>query len=415
MNRKQATLLVVLLVVLGVAGLLVEKSRNNSFGEGEAGTGKKLLGNNFPVNDVMHIVIQGPGGELNLMKKEETWRVGERGDYPANFSQISEFLIKVSGLKVVQTEEIGASQLGRLQLLDAGHGTNSATLLKLEGKDDKVMDTVLLGKKHFRKMSAEDAMRFGEEGPADGRYVMTPHDKNHVLLVGDSLNSADPKPETWLNKDFFRVEKPKSISVTFPDAATNSWKLVRESETAEWKLADVKKDEKLDSTKTSGPTTPFASPAFNDVVYPPGKPEDHGFDKPTVISIETFDRFHYTVKVGKKTGEEYPVEVSVAANLPKERTPVKDEKVEDKAKADKAWQEEQKHLEDKLKREQAFEKWVYLMPNWNVDPVMAYRKDMLEEKKNEGKKDNKNAATDDKKDDLTPDNGLPVPSADPKQ
>ena len=50
----------------------------------------------------------------------------------------------------------------------------------------------------------------------------------------------------------------------FPEA-TNSWKLTRASATNDWQLADAKPDEKLDSSKISGVTSPFSSASFNDV------------------------------------------------------------------------------------------------------------------------------------------------------
>ena len=53
------------------------------------------------------------------------------------------------------------------------------------------------------------------------------------------------------------------------------------------------------------------------------------------------------VKVGTKSGDAYTTVVTVSANFPKERTPAKDEKPEDKAKADKAWADRQKQLQDK--------------------------------------------------------------------
>ena len=397
MNRKQLALLVVLLVVLGGIGILVQNSRNKNSDTGAAGTGQKLLGDNFPINDVAHIVIKGPTNEVNLAKKSDRWRVAERGDYPANFGQISDFLIKAAALKVVQSEEIGASQLPRMRLVPPGQGTNSGTLLELRGKDDKTIKTVLLGKKQTSKPQGE-AMPFGgDEGMARGRYVLTDNEKSRALVIADPLNDIEPRPESWLDKDFFKVEKPKSIEVNFPAATTNSWKLTRDNEAGDWKLADAKKDEKLDSGKSSGVTSPFASPSFNDVISPAGKLEDHGLDKPTVVTVETFDGFTYTVKVGKKAAEDYPITVAVTANFPKEPAVSKDEKPEDKAKADKAWQDHQKQLDDKLKHEKTFEGWTYLVPTWSIDQLLKERKDLLEEKK-----DTKAAAADDKKDDLTP-------------
>jgi hypothetical protein len=363
------------------------------------------------VNDVTHIVLKGATNELNLMKKDDTWRVRERGDYPASFAQISEFLIKAAGLKVIQSEEIGVSQLARMELAAPGQGTNSGVLLELKGKDDKALKSILLGKKHFHKLPEEQAMRFGEEGMPDGRYVMTEGDKGHALLVGDALSSAEPKAAGWLNKDFFKVEKPRSISVTYPTAATNSWMLLRDTEAGEWKLSDVKKDEKLDTAKIAGVTSPFASPSFNDVLYPPGKPEEHGLDKPTLVTIVTFDNLIYTIKIGAKSGEEYPVTIMASANFPKDRMVGKDEKPDEKATADKGWQEQLKRWQDKLKHEKTFESWTYLMPVWNVDPVLKERKDLLTEKKDERKKDEKTSATDDKKDALNPADllGAPIP------
>src|SRR5882757_3087957 len=106
MNRKQLALLVVVLVILGGAGILIQNNRNNASNSGEAGAGKKLLGDKFPINDVAHIVVKGDTNELNLVKKDDVWRVKERSDYPASFAQIGELLIKLADLKVVQSEEI---------------------------------------------------------------------------------------------------------------------------------------------------------------------------------------------------------------------------------------------------------------------------------------------------------------------
>ena len=77
---------------------------------GEIGAGRKLLGEKFPVNDVAAINIRQEKDELNLVKKDEVWRVRERGDYAASFSEISGFLLKAADLKVVQNEDIGVCE-----------------------------------------------------------------------------------------------------------------------------------------------------------------------------------------------------------------------------------------------------------------------------------------------------------------
>jgi hypothetical protein len=212
----------------------------------------------------------------------------------------------------------------------------------------------------------------------------------------------EAKPDAWLNKDFFKVEKIRSIAVVYP-AATNSWKVTRDTETAnDWKLVEAKPEEKLDSSKTSSFSYSLSSPSFTDVFPPDAKPEQAGLDKPTVITLDTFDNFTYTLKVGQKTNDNLPMLVTVTAQIPKERTPGKDEKAEDKARLDKEFKDKQKKLEEKLAQEKSFEKWVYLVSNWTVDSLLKDRAQLLVEKKEEPKKDEKPAATDSSKKEPAP-------------
>src|ERR1039457_7017329 len=151
MNRKQLSILIVVLVVLGIAGLVIYQRNQTSWqGGGRQGAALKLLGD-LPVNDVATIVIKGGTNQLDLVKKDGLWRVKERNDYPANFSAISGFLLKAADLKAAQTEEIGASQLGRYKLLPPGPATNTAILVEFRDQNGKVIKSLLLGKTHMRK------------------------------------------------------------------------------------------------------------------------------------------------------------------------------------------------------------------------------------------------------------------------
>jgi hypothetical protein len=388
MNRKQLVILLVLVALLGGAGLLMVKNQNASWKETNPAMGKKVLGD-FPVNDVAHIVLKHGTNEVNLAKTD-VWRVRERNNYPANYSEISDFLLKVRDLKIVQSEKVGPSQLQRLWLTP-GPGTNSVLQVDFKDQKDKTIRTVLLGKKHMRKQDRPSPMGemgdTGDEGWPDGRYVKTA-DSDNVTLISESFANIEPKPDQWLNKDFFKIEKVRSVAVTFP-SATNSWKLTRETETGDWKLADAKPGEELDKTKSSSVANPLSSPSFTDVAIT-ATPES--LEKPTVATIETFDNFSYTLKAGQKTNDNYLLAMTVTAQLPKERTAGKDEKPEDKEKLDKEFKEKQKKLEEKLAQEKAYEKWVYQVSSWTVDPLLKERSQLLVEKKEEPKKEEKAAA-----------------------
>lgn len=384
MNRNQFSLLLFLVVVLGLAGLLVYNKQNQSGQSGNAAIGKKLLPN-LPVNDVAHIVLKQGPNQVDLVKKDGTWRVRERNDYPANYSEISDFLIKVSDLKVAQNESVGPSQLGRLELVP-GQGTNAALEVNFKDQNDKQIQGLLLGKKHLQKSKTPSPYGdLGENGWPDGRYVQVAGNSGSVAVISDALANIEPKPEQWLNKDFFKVDKVRTVAANFPES-TNSWKLSRQTESGDWKLADAKPAEQLDSSKASSVSNPLSSPSFTDVDTT-DKPEQLGLDKPTVLTLDTFDNFTYTLKVGQKTNDNYPLIVAVAAQLPNERPAGKEEKPEDKDKLDKQFKEQQKKLEDKLAQEQVFQNWTYLVSSWTLDPLLKTRAQLLVEKKEEPKKD----------------------------
>jgi len=380
MNLKQLGILIAVVIVVGGAGLVLHNRQQSTWSGGGAEVGKKLLGD-FPFNDVAHIEIRHGTNEMNLVKKDDFWRVRERGDYPANFSQISEFLLKARDLKIVQVEEIGPLQLARMELAQ-GQGTNSAVVVEFKDQGEKLIRTLLLGKKHMKK-SPSPSPTEGDEGFPDGRYVAVGTNSQNVALISDPLDNVDAAPDQWLNKDFIKVEKPKSIEVVFP-IATNSWKLTRETETGDWKLANTNAGEELDSSKAAGVTSPFGSPNFTGVL-PGAKLDGSGTNKPTVVKIETFNNFDYTITVGAKTNEDYLVTVALAAQPPKDRLAGKDEKPEDKARLDKEFKDAQEKSGEKLKQEQGYQNWTYLVPSWVVDPVLKERAELLAEKKTEPK------------------------------
>lgn len=386
MNSKQLTLLVLLCIVLSGLGWLAWKKQKDTDKESAAQLGEKLLPN-FPLNDVMQITIRQPSNTIALARKDDVWVVSGRGDYPANFSNISDLLKKFWELKVAKPVKVGPSRLPQLELIGPDKG--SGTLVEFKAKDGKAIQSVLLGAKTMREAGAE-AAAFGGGAFPNGRYVMVGGDPKHVALITETFANADGKTDEWLNKDWFKVEKIKSVSVVSTNA-TNSFKVSRDSESAEWKLADAKGEEKLDNAKAGGVFTALSSPSFVDVSTN-GNADAIGLAKPPVTAtIETFDGFTYTVKIGNTSGEgdDRYFQIGMTGNFPKERTPGKDEKPEDKAKLDKEFSDNLKKLEDRLKADLAYTKRTYVVSKWTIDPLLKERKDLLAEKKEEPKAEDK--------------------------
>jgi hypothetical protein len=385
MNRKQLTLLIIFGVVLGGLGYWLYSKKQSGYERGTAiENGQKILSGvpDNAIRDVAQLTLKQGAHEVNLAVQGERWTVKERGGYPANFNNIQDLVKKLWDLKVTRAVETGPSRLPKLKLTKA-----DGTFVELKDDKGKSIAAVTLGAQTSKESGEESPLGGGGSFP-NGRYVMRGDDVKTVAVVNDPLN-VETKPEDWLNKDWFKVERLKSISVVTTNA-TNNWKLTRETDGAEWKLADAQPGESVDTAKTSGLNWLLSSASFNDVLVDP-KPETTGLDKPTVATLETLDGFTYVIKVGKPVGDaeagNHAMQLSVNATLPKERTPGKDEKPEDKKKLDDEFAAKQKPLQEKLANEKKFETWTYVVPKWTLETLLKERKDFLAEKKDETRKD----------------------------
>src|SRR6266850_5993834 len=249
MNRKQLTVLIVAGLVIGAAAIFISKNKDNTQATSNQRLGQKVV-KNFPINEVERITVKHASEQMNLVRKDGRWVVAERADYPANFGNVSEFLRKVWDLKVAQPVRITEKQLARLELTP-----QTGTVIEFKDKGGKVLNTIVMGKKHMREGGqAESPFGGGGGGWPDGRYLMVGNDVQSVAIVSEPFANVEIKPAEWADKEFFKVEKHKSIAVNSPNV-TNTWKIARESETNEWKLVDAKAGEQLDSGKAGSVTS----------------------------------------------------------------------------------------------------------------------------------------------------------------
>jgi hypothetical protein len=248
----------------------------------------------------------------------------------------------------------------------------AGTAVELKDKDGKTLAKLIAGKQNVRK----------GEGPRQfpipmGRYVLAPsrQGENKVALVREAID-IDTKPESWVKRDFIKIENPESIALQ-GQAANRHWTLTRNDPKADWKLADANGNEKLNNPMVNSFTNVLNSLTFNDVLPPETRAQEHGLDNPELLTARTFDGFNYILKIGKLSGDNYPVTVSVAVDPAKERTPAPNEKPEDKAKLDAEFKTRVNHLEDKAASEKEYEKRMYLIPKSSLDPLLKDRADLL--------------------------------------
>ena len=284
MNRKSFLTLLVVLLVLGGAGLGVFWQDLIAWRGSDTKIGSKVF-DKLQVNDIAQIRIFDAKGEVNLVSSDKRWIVKQRGDYTANYQDISDLLVKLPDLKVVQTENVGASLLPRLNLVapvkdekkDAKPVENSGTQFELMDTSGKVIASLLLGKKVIK---TEDSPLPIKPQKDVGRYVLSPGHPT-VLVTSDALSSAEAKPERWLAREFFKVEKVKSLTSSGEGA---TWKVARPEEYGQWKFADG--SDQLNSTVSTAAVNSLTALTIADVV--PGATPDL-FAKSRTFVADTFE------------------------------------------------------------------------------------------------------------------------------
>src|SRR5262245_35235539 len=373
MNRKQFLILVVVLVVLGGAGLALVWQDIADYRASGAKIGAKLLPD-LKVADVAELRLQDAKDQTTLARTEKGWVVKERGGYPASFQDISDFLIKLIELKVTQSEQVGASLLPRVELAEPGAKEGVGTLIEMKDAAGKPLARLIVGKKVLKK-DPMNPLPAAKDGVPAGRYVLPPNARDTVVVVSDPLNSVSASPGRWLNKEVFKADRIRTLAGG-PEGAAAAWKIARTEEWGQWKFAGG--GGTLNPGAAVSATNKLGSLAFEDVAEG-GSTETTG--KPVVAVAETFDNLVYRVKATKrKNSNDYLVGFTVTGEPPKARVPEKGEKKEDAEKRDKEFAESRKRLLLRVAVEKAIGQWTYVMSARELEPLLATRADMTARK-----------------------------------
>jgi hypothetical protein len=271
---------------------------------------------------------------------------------------------------VTQSEQVGASLLPRVELADPGTGSGGGTLIEFRDGAGKVLAGLILGKKVLKK-DPLNPLPVAKDGVPAGRYVRVVGAKGTVVVVSDPLGKAEADPGKWLNRDFFKAERIRTLAAG-PEGASPRWKITRSEEWGQWKFAGGGGD--LNPGAAVAAVNKLGSLSFDDVALDPGQ---DAAGKPLVVVAETFDNLVYTVKLARKAkGDGYLVGFTVKGEPPKSRVPEKGEKPEDKERRDKEFAESRKRLEERVAAEQALANWTYVIGDRELEPLLRTRSEM---------------------------------------
>ena len=301
MNARVATILVVLLVVLGGGALLYQQQERGRRPD-NVGTLGRTLFKDLQAAEIAAIRIVEPNATLTVRRKDDRWVLVERGDFPADVSKVREFVLKAIGLKVGQSEPLGEKDRARLNL-DA-----SGTRIAFLGADNKELGVFVVGRKYFKREVDNP-----DKAVADGRFVSLLGEAKTAYLVADPLTQASARSAEWIDRTSFQVEKVKTLEVRYP--AGGGWRIERNGDNAEWKLAGAAAGEKLDVSRANAASYSLSLLELADVA--PKDATDTGLDKPVLVNATTLAGASYAMKVGKLVGDNYYVSFT-ASGIPAE-------------------------------------------------------------------------------------------------
>jgi hypothetical protein len=350
MNARIALILVVLLAVLGGGALLYQHQERSRRPENVGTLGRNLF-KDLKAAEVAAIRIVEPKSTLTVRQKDNRWVLAERGDFPADVAKVREFVVQALSLKVGQSEPIGDQDRARLNLDESG------TQVEFAGADGKPLSRLIVGKKYFKREVDNP-----EKARADGRFVALPGEPKTVYIVSDPLNQASARSAAWIDKTSFKVEKVKTLEVRYPEGG--GYRIERAGDSADWRLAGARPDEKLEVTKANAASYSLGLLELADVA-----PKDTALEAPVSIQASTLDGLLYSIKVGKLQGDNYPVSFSSSGVLRKNEKDA----------------ERLKQVEERLPREKLLSDYVLLIPKSKLEDTLRKRSDMLE-KKDEAKK-----------------------------
>ena len=385
MNRKQFVILLIVLGVLGGIGLVLVWQNSAAYRASGAKIGAKLLPQ-LKIADVAQVRLQDAKHEVTLVRKEKSWVVQERGGYPASFQEISDLLIKLVELKVTQSEQVGASLWPRVDLADPPAGGDAAAPRRGEGagtaiefKDaaGKPLARLVLGKKVLKK-DPMNPLPAAKDGVPAGRYVRVDGAGDIVVVVSDPLEKAVAEPGRWLNRDFFKAERIRTLAVG-PEGGAPQWMIARTEEWGQWRFAAGGGN--LNPSAAVSATNKLSGLTFKDVAVDPRALET---GKPVFVVAATYDGLNYAVRLARiAKGDDYLLNVTVTGELPKQRAAEKGEKPEEKERRDKEFAEARKRMEERIAAEKALAKWTYVIAGSEVEPLLKSRSDMLAPKRGE--------------------------------
>ena len=389
-SRTVITLWIIALVLGAIACIVQFGGDDDSTTRTKLAPGEKILPD-LPIREISKVTLSQGKNKTQLTRlNNQEWGVAERGDYPINYEKLRNLLGTLGEIEVTQGYPADNQHFARFGLAEASEEEAEQGLhVIMETADGSKVADIFLGK-------------YSGAGRAGGRFMRTAKDDTGVYAVGETFPGITATPEDWLDKDFLKIEKIKSIALSAPDdPAFKPWKLIRHpntdgtvNENGQLKLADMTDKETMQLTSTNPLRNLFSYTSFQDLLTETKAKETANPDVKLKRSavITTFDGFtyHLTFWPQKEKPKDpnadprlpavqpnYLLTVTVTADMKEKRTPSAGEKPEEAQKLDAEFTAQQKALKEKLAATAIYKNRIYQISQSTISPLQKTRSDFV--------------------------------------
>ncbi|NMA45061.1 MAG: DUF4340 domain-containing protein [Lentisphaerae bacterium] len=390
MNKKQLIVLICAAIILAIAAYVMNRPEKRGWQSSTATA--TLVPEDFNSSAVTRVTFSSGEKTVTLEKGDQGWGIKERYGYPANFSELNQFVFDLSETRVARELAIKQQHFADLQLTP----DDGAVTVSFENAAGEALQTLIFGKKHEQE-SAEPTMPGmmpgGNTMPL-GRYLVL-NDKRPVIAA-NTFAIVDEPVTFWLNKDFFKISDLKSASLIADGQSL--WTIERKNENDNFTiLGDTPEGKEVDNGKLNNIKSAFTWIRFNDVADPNAKAEDIGMDESKTFKASDFDDVSYTIVFGKLVdGKRYLRISELAWNGKTTREAAEDEKPEDKERLDAEFA--QKIKDSQSKAQELFAKlspWTFEVSTYALGNIDKTRDELFKDlPKPEAKEEDKPAAGD---------------------
>ena len=338
------------------------------------------------INDVTELRVATQNGTITMHREEDTWRVKEKHDYPADVGTVREMLIGLAELKTLEPKTRKPELYEKLGLQDVEAEGSLSTGVTLKDATGNTLAEVVIG---------NDRPAKGKSGYKEF-FIRKPGDSQTWLVEGRL--TVEKNPGKWLDKELVQIEtkRVRRLSVTHPDKTRLVVEKTKPAD-LDYQVADLPDDLEIQSQFTVNNVVSTVTSLSLDDVKPQSEIPFDG--QPVVTAVfETFDGLEGTVELLQKDEKNY-VKISAAFNAELIWKPEPEEESETEQQADgQVGEDPDSRAQDKqdaanpdqsrikpepeVKAEiEALNKrlaeWVYRIPKFRADAILKKPQDLL--------------------------------------